>query len=189
MPPSKDSKRRMLVEGMDDQYTIINLLKQHGVDWDDSSTSPPYIHKCGGIDNLLNQISVTVKGAEYTDIAIVVDANGSIQDRWKSLRGRFADADIELPEQLDTTGTVVVDRAKSRNIGLWIMPDNTMNGALEDFVVNMMPESDRLLDYAQCASKKAKKYGAKFDDIDYQRQHSTLGSRGRTRPACHTERR
>lgn len=138
------------------------------MNWDDDSEPRPYIHKCGGKDDLLiMQISVTVKAAAYTDIAIVVDADSNIQDRWKSIRGRFTNADIDLPEKHDKAGTVVVDRAKSRNIGIWIMPDNEANGALEDFVNLMLPDDDCLLEYAEIASEEAKKeHGATFNDKD-----------------------
>lgn len=168
MPPSKNSPCQLLVEGTDDKFTIINLLKQHGVDWDDESKPCPHIKPCGGKPSLLDAILPITKLRGLTNLSIVLDANGNIQDCWRSIRGSFSKVDLDLPEKHNNEGTVVnaVISERSVTIGVWIMPDNEANGALEDFVNLMLPDKDCLLEYAENASIEAKKHGATFSDKD-----------------------
>ena len=60
---------RLLVEGSDDKWSIINLMKRHGLDWGDTNERSPYVNtylSCDGEEtprpcpkltrNLLNQM-------------------------------------------------------------------------------------------------------------------------------------
>jgi hypothetical protein len=49
MPPREDSPYRLLVEGSDDQHSVIHLLRRHGFDWDDKTTDRPYLPLQGAV--------------------------------------------------------------------------------------------------------------------------------------------
>jgi hypothetical protein len=42
-----------MVEGPDDQWTIINLLARHGYDWNNAAALRPYVEPVGGVEKLL----------------------------------------------------------------------------------------------------------------------------------------
>lgn len=105
MPPPKESRYRLLVEGTDDKFSVINLMNRHGFDWDDQSVVRPYVHPTEGWTNLLGALPAAVKTFER--LGIVIDADLSPVDRWDQVRGRMAALGHELPDAPAPEGTVL----------------------------------------------------------------------------------
>ena len=51
-------------------------------------------------------------------------------------------------------------------VGVWLMPDNRRIGALEDFLQDLIDDSDVLLPHARESTARAKAKGARFPDKD-----------------------
>ena len=51
-------------------------------------------------------------------------------------------------------------------VGVWLMPDNRRIGALEDFLQDLIDDSDVLLPHARESTAKAKARGARFPEKD-----------------------
>jgi hypothetical protein len=49
-----------------------------------------------------------------------------------------------VPDELPLTGLIVTN-AGNKRIGVWIMPNNNLNGILEDFISFLVPQDDELL--------------------------------------------
>ena len=139
-PPAAKSPYQLLVEGPDDFNSVIHLLARHGFDWDDDSRVRPHVSHRGGIDGLLKDIPVFLKSAAYQRVGIVCDANSDLARRWHQIKSRAGREGIDLPDLPDRAGTIV--KGSRARIGVWVMPDNTLPGALEDFLCRLIPDDD-----------------------------------------------
>ena len=72
-------------------------------------------------------------------VGILVDANDDVTGRWNAIQNRLRRADIEPPPSPNPDGTIIQTKPR---IGIWLMPDNTSAGELEDFVTKMIPTED-----------------------------------------------
>jgi hypothetical protein len=151
-PPHKDRDRWLVVEGDDDKWVTIELLARHGSFWGnaqrDASADLPYVHVAGGISTLQDLVAVQAKGRHR--LGVLLDADLAAGAAWSTLRRRLrgiADPPAwlppmlaQLPEMLPREGLVVEN--DGRALGVWIMPDNGARGALEDFLVELVPPGD-----------------------------------------------
>jgi hypothetical protein len=138
MNSNKKFNKQLLVEGNDDQHVIWALcvrfeLKQNFE-----------VIDCKGIDRLYEQIPVRFKQSDIDTIGIIVDADTDLQGRWSSLRGLLTSQGFAMPDELPNTGLVVTN-SDNKKIGVWIMPNNDLNGMLEDFISFLVPKGDKLL--------------------------------------------
>ncbi len=83
-----------------------------------------------------------------------MDADADIQARWRQIKGTLERAGYTgIPDSPDPTGTIV-DHEDLPKIGIWIMPDNTLPGMLEDYLSYLVPDGDGLFDRARrCVSE------------------------------------
>jgi hypothetical protein len=158
--PPERSPYQLRVEGRDDVHCVIHLLKQSGYDWDDPRILHPYLEGAGGIEPLLDLVGVLFAGP-YARAGLVLDANSAPAARWVELRRRAARAGVELPETPDPAGTVIPGARPGSRVGIWLMPDNSSPGALEDFLGEMVPPDDPCWSYAGEAAVEARNRGAR----------------------------
>ena len=126
-------ERVLLVEGPDDEHVIRHICLRHG------DVARFEIRQTKGIDQLLAAIEAETKAAGRQSVGLLVDANSSLDDRWRSLADRLRQVGIEPPKALDKEGCVISGRPR---LGLWLMPDNRNSGELEDFVQTLIPVDD-----------------------------------------------
>ena len=74
-------------------------------------------------------------------VGIIMDADEDIANRWEGIMQELARANIALPSNPASDGTIVNTQGLPR-VGVWIMPDNESSGELEDFVQQMLPDDD-----------------------------------------------
>lgn len=163
MPPSPKSPYRLLVEGADDQNSVIHLLKWHNFDWDDDRI---FIQQTGGITQLLDDLPILLKGP-FDRIGIVVDADESLPNSWARLRDRAARAELQLPETPADAGTILPGFHPGSRIGIWLMPDNSSPGNLESFLHKLVPQDDPTWIWADEAVRVARNRGARCREIDH----------------------
>ena len=162
MGVERKSKYRVLVEGVDDCHALLQLLCRHGVKFDASSFETPHFQNCGGITELLSLIPLTHK--TYGRYAVIADANSEPETRWQQLRRKFGDVGVSISDAPNPDGVVVPHEGKT--IGIWMMPNNEDKGALEEFLVDLVPDGDRSWPYAERAVGKAMQLGAQIDKVD-----------------------
>lgn len=155
MPPKENSPYRLFVEGKDDLHTIVHLLKQHEYDWDNSQDTQPRIVECGGIDPLLKDLPVAVKG-HYSRVGVVLDADNNSASRWEQFKKSLSKIGIVVPDSPNKGGTIFTGVRETQSIGVWLMPDNNANGMLEDFIKTLVPKGDVLWPEAKSAVMKAR---------------------------------
>ena len=134
LPPSD---RVLLVEGPDDKHVVLHLRNR-------SESMPTFcISDKGGIDPLLDSISLEIKVSGRKSVGILVDANNKPANRWKAVGNRLQQFGLHLPKGPKPNGTILsaVSPTDPR-IGIWLWPDNKNPGELEDFVKSMIPSTD-----------------------------------------------
>jgi hypothetical protein len=96
----------------------------------------------------------------------MVDADDDPQGRWQSIRDACAKSIPDIPQQILATGLIHTTNPEIK-FGVWMMPDNLMQGMLETFLAYMIPdESELLWTYAKEVVAEAKNKGVLFIDAD-----------------------
>lgn len=154
-------KHVVLVEGPDDYHVLQHLLTVHSV----NEKMPPRLEgrrpaaisenemvfkACEGVqsvfDNLTQRLKIT---GELACIGVIVDADLDAAARWQRLRAILTTAGYaHVPKAPSVEGTVVEHEEKPR-VGVWIMPNNTLPGKVEDFVALLVPPDDSLWKQAE----------------------------------------
>lgn len=144
MKRDENSPRIIFVEGKDDQHVVCHIIAKSRLGGLDISVVDKE-----GINNLLDALSADSKQPERLAVGFVLDANDRPEDRWKAVINQFEKGGIEFPRHICPNGTIVEANLEKRlpRIGVWLMPYNDLEqcGALEDFVLEMVPKDDPIL--------------------------------------------
>ena len=140
-------KQKLLVEGKDDQHVIWALCERFSLieNFD--------VIDCDGIDNVLSQLPIRIKQADVRAVLIVVDADVSMENRWNSVSSVLEAAGYIIPDVLPEEG-LVLNQSNRPIVGVWLMPNNSTSGMLEDFIKFLVPDTDRLLPEAVAVINK-----------------------------------
>jgi hypothetical protein len=134
----------LVVEGPDDKHVLWAILNRH-------QFAPAFtIRDEGGFQTLLTRASIHLKpGTDVERFGIVIDADADIRTRWQEIKRILNRAGYgNIPADPDPAGTVI-DQQDLPRVGVWIMPDNTLPGMLEDYLCFLVPAGDGLLDRAR----------------------------------------
>ena len=132
--------KQLLVEGNDDFHVIKALCQKYAI------TENFEIIDCKGVDRLFIQIPERLKQSELEALAIIIDADTEIKNRWDTLKTVFSKQEITLPNEIPGEGLTF--KINHLRISLWVMPNNELNGMLEDFISFLIPKEDKLLQIA-----------------------------------------
>ena len=120
--------KKLLVEGNDDQHVIWALCEKFKIlenfDVIDSD----------GIENLNLQLPIRFKQSEVNTIGIIIDADQDIRARWNSLKDKLSQLGYKVPNDLPIEGLIL--KEGDIKVGVWIMPNNNLNGMIEDCIFN-----------------------------------------------------
>jgi hypothetical protein len=146
----------MLVEGDTDAHVLKNLgeRREHNIPLAYSrdplsSPSAIRIEKKDGVSGVLEDITVRLKGRGSGDLerlGIIVDADDNIVSRWRELKQALIIAGYNIaniPAAPGRQGTIIKQDGKV-TVGIWVMPDNKLNGELEDFIAFLVKPEDPL---------------------------------------------
>ena len=137
--PRDHASRLLIVEGLDDQYVAEALLRREGIDV--PFTAVPK----RSVGALIKGMGAEVKAPGRLAIGFVMDANSDPAARWAEAVEALRDIS-PIPESPDAAGTIVGSAPK---VGIWMMPDNSSQGELEDFVREMVPSGDPVWSLAE----------------------------------------
>lgn len=138
----------MLVEGTDDEHVVKHICGNHGIPHVDE------IKEHGGVEGVVENIPIELKFAsgEGDVVVVVMDADESVTSRWQELHDILRGAGYEdIPDHPNPDGTILSPPFRSLlpRAGVWIMPDNTTGGILEDFLRFLVPQPNALFDHAE----------------------------------------
>lgn len=120
--------RVLLAEGKNDCHLIVSLCNHYHIPEDFG------LHECGSDELVIRKLSALIAGSEEVEtIGVVVDAdNPGIDGKWSALRARLQSAGYDVPVRPNKGGTIIQADGKPL-VGIWLMPDNDVDGMLEDF--------------------------------------------------------
>lgn len=180
MPARKIKRKKLLVEGAEDQRVIPYLIEANGVRWGETVRQAIVdIKKFDGIENLLapKMISTELKERGLEIIGIMVDADESVADRWRQVRERCLSTFPGLPDKIPEKGLIHYNDSGLK-LGVWIMPDNRTSGMLETFLTYLVPDHqiDSVWKHAKASLETAMKLKApcKKHHEDKARVHTWL---------------
>ena len=124
----------LLVEGKTDEIFVGRLWERRQLKIRNWAIRPK-----NSVEALLDSIKNEVNVSDREVLGIIVDANNSLNNRWRAIRGRLQNANIDAPVCADPCGTVIEATLRTPRVGVWIMPDNVSSGELEDFVGQWCP--------------------------------------------------
>jgi hypothetical protein len=138
MNVKENFNQKLLVEGNDDQHVVWTLCNKFRV------TESFDIIDNKGIENLYTNIPVRFKQSGTDTIGVIIDADETLGNRWRELNRILTSIGFILPDQFPREGLISKNEA-GKTIGIWIMPNNEINGMLEDFMRFLIPAEDLLL--------------------------------------------
>ena len=126
----------LLVEGIDEWHVINHLCEAHNV------PETFGVHECGNDDKVLKRLNALILQPEAPKtIGIVLDADQGIDRRWDSIRNKLKNYPYDFPTSLDVNGTIIAAKEGLPKLGVWLMPNNQIQGMLEDFCLTMIDRS------------------------------------------------
>ena len=136
-----DERMILLVEGEDDEHVVLHLYREV------HSSEPPFtIENKENYTKLLQGLPVDLKRPGLKVVGILADADDNVEARWLELTKAVKEGGRRLPDAPAPSGTIVEGRTR---VGVWLMPDNGRPGELEDFVLELVPSSDRVWPLAE----------------------------------------
>ena len=143
----------LLVEGPDDEHVIKHLCKSRNHSFFNKvDENEVQIKQKGGVQNLLNTLSIELTGSGLKVLGVIVDADMSLESRWQQVREQLRKAGYSnIPSAPNPKGTVLpsVEGSLLPRFGVWIMPDNQTSGILEDFLRWLVPQDSQLFPHVQ----------------------------------------
>ena len=156
----------LYVESPNDQFSIIHLLKRHGVSFDVGHRSVN-VNSQKNDRGVLDSMAIAIKAGSGRTVGFVIDADDSLVNRWKQIADRLRPLGTDLPDLPPADGFIGESREYHVRVGVWIMPDNaTDGGRLENMLETLVPNADPIYTHAQRATVEAKEKGAKFSERD-----------------------
>lgn len=141
-------KNLLLVEGNDDFHVVLAIQGQRGIRLLDKRE----IISHDGIDGLITAFPVHLKGSDIRVLGVLVDADTDVSSRWHSLKDRMIEAGYsQVPSEPNSQGTIIEPPPGTLlpRVGVWLMPDNTTTGILEDFLSFLVPQGNDLFEHAK----------------------------------------
>lgn len=129
--------QKLLLEGNDDQHVIWALCGKYNI------VESFDVIDCEGISNLNEQIPIRFKQSDIRTVGIIIDADTDLKNRWDSLKSILETQGFIVPEVIPLDGLIIHNN--NLTMGVWIMPNNNLNGMLEDFISFLIPKEDQLL--------------------------------------------
>lgn len=141
----KHSSEQVWVEGPNDLHVVAGL-------WEAIKQQDPrkrfFLENAKGYGQLLKLLPAILTPDNPGPVGLVVDADGDFSSRWQALQHRLKEIGYQVPSDMAPNGLILtnVDLPK---VGVWIWPDNASSGVLEDFLRELIPPDDKLLELAQ----------------------------------------
>lgn len=136
---NKQNPRLLWVEGKDDSAVVQSLCHAHGL-----PVGSFHVVEKEGLEPLVSGLRVQLRAQWLERLGVVVDADDDAAARWARIRGIFTDLGYgELPDAVPAGG-LVMHPPNLPHLGIWIMPDNTVPGMLEDFAGKLIAAEDWL---------------------------------------------
>ena len=135
MGAKRDYPKILIVEGQDDKFSVISLMKHH-IEWPENMEGwPVYVEVSFSVEEILTQgyLTAQVKAGHLQTMGVMLDADDHSAGRYQRLKDLLKQLFPGLPEGIAGDGLITENDDKKR-LGIWIMPDNASEGCMEVFL-------------------------------------------------------
>lgn len=156
----------LLVEGDDEKWVLPEFIEKNGVTWEDKQGNRIVEIKPFDGKEKLNRklLNIELKASGLKILGIILDADDSPDNTWKSIRNILIERYPNIPKELPESG-LIHSTPEQVKIGVWMMPDNKARGMLETFLQFLLPENGKALwQFTEQSCLQAKEQGACFKD-------------------------
>lgn len=163
----RDFNKILLVEGNDDKHSVIGLMKHHTAWPEKRDLWPVWIEVGSSVSELLTDGYLTseLKAKNAEIVGLMLDADMNSEGRYQRIRQLCRGLFPTLPASMPGEGLVIENEAGKR-FGVWIMPDNRMEGYLETFLRSLIPKGQEEVWKLACHSvAEARLLGAKCREV------------------------
>lgn len=136
--------KQLVVEGYDDLFSVVGLMRAH-VDWPQRPEECPVYMEIGkSAPEILEDgyLTTILKSREIQTLGVMLDADTKPSGRYERIRNLCSGFFPTLPEELPRDG-LVSENDEHKWLGVWIMPDNSSEGCLETFLKYMVPNQSQ----------------------------------------------
>jgi hypothetical protein len=96
----------------------------------------------------------------------MLDADTDVEKRWTEIQ-KSVGVTFDIGSQPEPGGLIRLNsKSQNQKLGIWLMPDNSLAGALEGFVRKLVPSQDPTWEHAEASVATAQCLGARFDEKD-----------------------
>lgn len=126
----------LLVEGKNDAHLISALCNHFQV---------PQVfglYNCESDGQVLRRLNVLLISSEELEvIGVILDADApNLAGKWQSVSTLLTGAGYVVPDAPNREGTILSLEGRP-TVGIWLMPDNQVDGMLEDFCLRLAPNA------------------------------------------------
>jgi len=161
-----NNPKQMVVEGYDDLYSVVGVMRAH-VDWPDPPADPPVYIKIGKSSNEILErgyLDGLLKGNVVQMLGVMLDADTNPIGRYQSIRSLCSSFFPKMPMEMSPNG-LIIENEKKKKLGVWIMPDNASPGCVETFLRFLVPSrTEPIWTHSIKATDEAKKIGCDCRD-------------------------
>lgn len=143
-------KSVLLLEGNDDCNIINKFCKDNNIKINFGFCN------CQSDSQVLSKLKALLRESNQPEvIGIILDADNDINARYQEIIGsKVGEFYKKLPDNMPKTGLIHVENGLPK-LGIWIMPNNQDNGALEEFYLELATDIDT--DFIDNIIKEAEK--------------------------------
>lgn len=124
----------LLLEGSDDCNIVKRFCESNGVKGSFGFCN------CGNDSRVLAKLNALLKADERPKvIGVIIDADNNIDARYQEVKNKVSEFYKKIPLNITNKGLVHSEN-KLPKLGIWIMPNNQNNGALEEFYLELATE-------------------------------------------------
>jgi len=153
---NSDTPKILLTEGDNDCHVIAALCNNYAV------PESFGLNACGSDDLVFKKLGALLNIETIETIGVVLDAdNPDFAAKWHKFQVTLNKANIQCDDNPSLTGTIIPATDFHPRIGIWLMPDNRVDGMLEDFCMTLAKRN--AIYFAQeCVSGAQEKGHASF---------------------------
>ena len=129
-----EEKSVLLLEGNDDCNIIDKFCKSNNI------AANFGFCNCKNDNKLLAKLDALLRENNKNIIGVILDADNNVDARYREIKDKVKGFYI-LPKNMPKGGLVHTEKGRPK-LGVWIMPNNQDNGALEEFYLTLATDID-----------------------------------------------
>lgn len=144
--------KELIVEGDNDMHVVFALRDKHQLPKNFE------VKALRSVEQVILGIPGRIKESNLNVLGIVIDADTDLNKRWREVKAQFEEFGYKFPDSPKASGTIIESPDKilpyPQKVGVWLMPNNQLTGAIEEFMQMLIRDNDLVWAAAQEATAK-----------------------------------